>query len=411
MATLPEHIVSRASDLSDCCAHLESCSVIGFDTEFIGENTYHPRLCLVQVATPERLYLIDPLSLDNLDPFWQIVAHPDRVAVVHAGREEVRMCRLFSGRAPENVFDLQVAAGLLGAGYPAGHGALVHHFLRVRLSKGETLTDWARRPLTKQQLRYAYDDVRYLLPIYNKITRKLGDLGRAPWVVEEHSGLIQKWLAEDPDREPWRKLRGLGGMDGRQLATVRELYAWRDARAEKLNRPARFLLRDDLIIELARRLPTAERDISVVRGVSKNDVPALLDVIARGMETPPERHPEPEGREHDPPQVASITALMQSALATFCAGNRLTPALVATASDIKALVRSALEGTPLPDSCALASGWRAEFVLPVLRDVLAGRRALRVADINKAMPLELVESPVAPDQGLAGGSMPTAVTG
>lgn len=390
MTQLPEQVVTRADEFAACCAHLADCPVIGFDTEFIGEQTYHPRLCLVQVATPERLYLLDPLAIGALDEFWRLVADPGRVTVVHAGREEVRMCRLFSGKVPGQVFDLQVAAGLLGAGYPAGHAALVHHFLRVRLAKGETLTDWARRPLTKQQMHYAFDDVRYLLPIHHKMTRKLTELGRLSWNVEEHSGLIQKWLAEDPDREPWRKLRGLGGLDGRQLTAVREIYQWRETWAHKVNRPARFLLRDDLIIELARRMPISEKDVSVVRGVSRHDLDGIIGAVQRARETPENLWPAVEGRDHDPPQVATISALLQSALATFCGDNRLTPAIVATSSDIKTLVRSRLEQAELPSSCALGSGWRSEFVLPVLRDVLEGRRSIRVADVGKATPLEIV---------------------
>jgi ribonuclease D len=392
MQNASEHVVESQSGLTACVDHLATCEVIGFDTEFIGEQTYHPRLCLVQVATPERLFLIDPLRLDNLDPFWELISDPARVSVVHAGREEVRMCRLFSGRPPGNVFDLQVAAGLLGVGYPASHASLVHHFLRVRLSKGETLTDWSRRPLTRQQIRYAYDDVRYLHPLYAKIRRKLNELGRLAWCDEEHSGLIRKWLAEDPDREPWRKLRGLGGLDARQLAVVREVYDWRTSRAEKVNRPARFMLRDDLIIELARRTPESEKDLSVVRGIGRNDVPGILTAIQKALATPDNELPQPEGRDHDPPQVALIAGLLQSALATFCGDNRLTPALVATASDIRALIRSRIQGAALPDDCPLTTGWRSEFVLPTLLDVLEGRRALRVADLNRPLPLEILSS-------------------
>src|SRR5580698_6374912 len=108
MADVMEEIVTTPEQLVDCCAHLSRCPVIGFDTEFVGEETYHPRLCLVQVATPERLFLIDPLSAGPLDSFWQLVVDPGRVVVVHAGREEVRLCRLWSGQAPGNLFDLQL---------------------------------------------------------------------------------------------------------------------------------------------------------------------------------------------------------------------------------------------------------------------------------------------------------------
>src|SRR5438477_2823126 len=122
MAQAKEEIVTTEQDLTDCCAYLATQSILGFDTEFIGEETYHPRLCLVQVATPDGLFLIDPLTAGPLDAFWQLVVDPNRVAVVHAGREEVRLCRLWTGNPPGNLFDLQLAAALVGQPYPVGHG-------------------------------------------------------------------------------------------------------------------------------------------------------------------------------------------------------------------------------------------------------------------------------------------------
>src|SRR5262249_14698444 len=118
LSDLPEQIVQKPEELTLCCEHLAACEQLGFDTEFVGEDTYHPDLCRVQVATAERLYLIDPLTVGSLDRFWQLVADPARQVVVHAGREEVRLCFLAIGQKPGNLFDLQVAAGLIGLNYP-----------------------------------------------------------------------------------------------------------------------------------------------------------------------------------------------------------------------------------------------------------------------------------------------------
>src|SRR5919201_6479399 len=163
---MEEKIITTPVALAGCCEFLATQTHFGFDTEFVGEDSYHPRLCLVQVATPEELALIDPLTAGPLDAFWKLVTDPARVVVVHAGREEVRLCRLWTGQAPGNLFDLQIAAGLAGWPYPLGHGTLVGQVLGVRLAKGETLTEWRHRPLTPEQVRYAFDDVRYLLPAW-----------------------------------------------------------------------------------------------------------------------------------------------------------------------------------------------------------------------------------------------------
>src|SRR5229473_2988419 len=259
MPDLLEQIVAEPKELEACCQYLSTCQRLGLDTEFVGEDSYHPHLCLVQVATEDRLILIDPLTTGPLDEFWKLIIDPARQVIVHAGREEVRLCRLWAGEAPGNLFDLQIAAGLVGMVYPLGHGALVGQLLGVSLSKGETLTEWRDRPLTRSQIQYALDDVRYLLPLWQKLTAKLTEMGRMDWANEEFVRMTSRAESSDTEEvvveEKWRRLRGLGSLDRRRLAVVRDLYAWREEAAELTNRPTRAIIRDDLIVEIARRNP------------------------------------------------------------------------------------------------------------------------------------------------------------
>src|SRR5262249_10789762 len=152
-------------------------------------------------------------------------------------REEVRLCRLWTGQTPGNLVDLQLAAGLAGLMYPLGHGALVNQVLHVQLTKGETLTEWRERPLTQGQIKYAYDDVRDLLPLWHQLSRDLRKLGRSEWVREEVARLTANAAPEEPTQEKWRKLRGLGSLDRRRLAVVCALFAWREEKAAATNRP------------------------------------------------------------------------------------------------------------------------------------------------------------------------------
>ena len=382
MSEVREEIVSTPEELTACCEHLAKCPMIGFDTEFVGEDTYHPSLCLVQVAAPDRLFLIDPLTAGPIDAFWKLLLDPDRVVVVHAGREEVRLCRLWTGQVPANLFDLQLAAGLVGLPYPIGHGTLVGQVVGVHLSKGETLTEWRTRPLTPAQIRYAFDDVRYLLPAWLKLNAKLEKLGRLDWAKEEFSRLAVAAAPEEPDTERWRKLRGLGSLDRRRLAAVRELYRWRDEMAARANRPARVILRDDLIIEIARRNPMHDRDLQVVRGLGHRDLGAILDAVARARALPPEQLPAAVDRDQDPPQVAWVTNVLNAVLGDLCARRELAANLVASTSDVRLLVRAARARAPLPEESSLTHGWRAAHVLPDLLAVLEGKRSLRIADLR-----------------------------
>ncbi len=389
MAQLREEILTTARELSDCCAYLATQPVLGFDTEFVGEETYHPRLCLVQVAAPGQLFLIDPLATGPLDEFWKLLHDPGRVVIVHAGREEVRLCRLWSGQPPANLFDLQLAAGLVGLTYPMGHGGLVNGLLGVRLSKGETLTEWRRRPLTAEQVRYAFDDVRYLLPLYERLTERLSKLGRLDWAREEFerlAGTVQG-LDEPAAEERWRKLKGVGSLDRRKLAVVRALYEWRERRAAELNRPARVVVRDDLVVEIARRNPTRPRDLQVVRGLAHRDLDAIVEVVQSARKLPLEQCPAPLDRIEDLPQLSLVAGVLIAVLGDLCARARLAGNLVASNNDIRALVRARLAGEPLPDDLPLTRGWRAEHILPDLLAVLEGRRLVRIANLAVDAPL------------------------
>jgi ribonuclease D len=387
---LKEHVITQPHELTACCQHLAERRRFGFDTEFVGEDSYHPRLCLVQVATDDALFLIDPFTAGPLDAFWNVVTDPANLVIVHAGREEVRLCHLWSGRTPANLFDLQIAAGLTGLAYPLGHGNLVNQVLGVRLSKGETLTEWRSRPLTRAQIRYAFDDVRYLLPVWARLSAQLEALGREGWAREEFARLAANSTPDEAGvlsgAEKWRKLRGLGSLDRRRLAIVRELYAWREESAARTNRPPRVIVRDDLLIEIARRNPVKARDLHPVRGLPKRDLQAIVQVVERARGLPLEQCPTVAEREQDPPQVGLVVSVLMAALGDFAARERLAANLAATTQDVKLLVRARLQGEPAPPESLLTHGWRAAHVLPHLQAVLDGRRSLRIHDVRAEAP-------------------------
>lgn len=391
-APLPEQLVSAPAELAGCVEHLAAHPLVGFDTEFVGEDTYRPELCLIQVSTAERLYLIDPYTCGPLDRFWALMHDPARTVIAHAGREEVRMCRFQSGTAPANLFDLQIAAGLVGLTYPIGYAGLVQLVLGARLNKGDTLSDWRRRPLSASQVRYAYDDVRYLIPAYTKIAAKLTRYDRMGWAADEFGGFI-KWAVGDGEAavERWRRVKGAGALRRRELAVLRAAFHWREGVAVRQNRPPRTVMRDDVLIEVARRGSRSADDVLHLRGVPPREAEAILAAVREANRLPADECPAPSEGEQDPPQVAVLGGLLNVVLNDVCDRLKLAQSLVCSQQDLKDLVRSKQPGGRLPADSPFLAGWRREAVLPHLERVLAGGLMVRVTDPRVPAPLEYIE--------------------
>jgi ribonuclease D len=364
---------------------------MGFDTEFVGEDTYRPELCLIQVSTSERLYLIDPYQCGPLDRFWELMHDPNRTVVVHAGREEARMCRFQSSMPPAKLFDVQIAAGLIGLNYPIGYAGLVQIVLGTRLMKADTLSDWRRRPLSASQIRYAYDDVRYLIPAYERIVTKLTRYDRLGWAADEFTAAVRRSTGDGMVVERWRRVKGAGGLSRRELAVLRAAYEWREAVANRQNRPTRTVLRDDVLIEVARRGARDPGSVVGLRGVPRKEAEPLVRAIQAAVALPSLEFPHVIESEQDPPQVAVLASLLQVVLTNVCEHLKLAQSLVCSQQDLKDLVRARQPGGELPADSPFRNGWRQEHVLPRLEGVLNGHLMLRVTNPSAAAPLEYVD--------------------
>lgn len=377
---LAERMIVDKSDFLALVSDLGQCREFAFDTEFVGEDTYIPVLCLIQVATRDALYLVDPIAIQDVTPFWKLVADPANTVIVHGGREEVRLCRQWSGSPPGNLIDLQITAGMLGMGFPTGMASLVQTVLGHRLSKSETLTEWRARPLTLAQRNYAYDDVRYLLEINDRLNARLAELDRLEWAREEHARFVE---LTDPEiiagrEERWRKVKGSSQLDRRQLCLLRALHAWRETRAHEANRPVRTVMRDDLLVEISRRHPGRPGDLQMVRGLSKKDIDGILATVEAADAVPEDQWPEVLERDSEATHVQALSGLLQTVFMAMCAEMKLAPGLTCTMGEIRDLLRCRLTGPAEPTEGLLITGWRRKHVLPRLLAVLDGRVAFRL---------------------------------
>ena len=390
--------ITTEAGLASLCARLTGAPVIAIDTEFVSEDTYFPQLCLLQVAAPGVLAVVDTVVLPAIEPFWTLLAEGGHTTIVHAGRQELLFALESVERAPARLFDTQIAAGLVGYDYPAGHTALVQRVTGKRPPSGETRTDWRRRPLTSGQIEYALGDVIHLAEMYESLCQQLGELGRLTWLDAEMSA----WQADIEDsrvRKRWRKVSGISGLSRRTLAIVRELWHWRDEQARSRNIPAKRILRDDLIIELAKRGTDDPKRLAAIRGFEnaglRKHVPALADAIGRGLRAGQEELPEPQRREDYPAQLNVLGQFLTTAVTCVCRRNRLAPALVGTASDVRDLValRLGFEEESPAEPPRLSVGWRAEIVGKTVDDLLAGRMTIRIQDPLAQDPLTFDPAP------------------
>ncbi|HJT30822.1 MAG TPA: HRDC domain-containing protein [Pirellulales bacterium] len=382
-------MITTERQLADLCRRLSDARWIAFDTEFVSEHTYRPQLCLVQVGIEGHLAAIDPLVVGDLTPFWQTLADGDHETIVHAGREELVFSLAATGRPPARMFDVQLAAGFIGMEYPAGYGNLISRLLGRTPRKGETRTDWRRRPLSERQIDYALEDVRHLPDLRDKLRCRLEELGRVEW-FETEMGDFQAEVAGMHTRERWRKVAGSSGLSGRSQAIVRELWQWREQEASRRDCPIRRVLRDDLIVELAKRRSADPKQIRAVRGLERGDLqrhlPDMCRAIARALDVPDDACPETIRRDASP-QLTMLGQFLSSALSSICRAAEVAPSLVGTPNDVRELVAYQLGELQTDEPPVLAQGWRAEVVGHLLDDLLAGKVSIRIRDPRAEQPL------------------------
>ncbi len=400
---MPHETITSPAQLASLCEELSHADRIGFDTEFVSEDTFRPELCLIQVATQDRLAVVDPYKTGRLSEFWRTLAKRRHATIVHAAREEVNFALNDGGVPPANLFDTQLAAGFCSTEFPSSYGGVVGKFLDRTPAKGEQRTDWRRRPLTAAQIDYALEDVRYLLPLHSELERQLKKWKRTEWFAEESATWLQE-LHESRDRPRWRKVSGIGNLSGRSLAIVRELWMWRQAEAERRDQPPRRVLRDDLIVELAKRKSDHPEKIKAIRGMhqsgGKHVMEQLAACIRRGLEAPLDEFTHGR-RESMPSQLNLLGQFLTPALSSICRRANVATSLAGTASDVRDLIAYRLEFGAWGDAepPLLARGWRADLVGHLIEDLLAGRKSIRIDDPLSEHPLSF--DPVTKESGAA----------
>lgn len=379
-AVPPPQTIDRHDRLVAACAHWRRSGAIALDTEFVRERTFFPQLGLVQVGDRERNVLVDPLAIADLTPLAELLSDRSVTKVLHSASEDLEVFYRRLGVLPEPLFDTQVAASLVGLGASLGYRALVAELFGHDLPKGETRTNWLRRPLSEAQERYAAQDVVYLLPAYDHLLAELRRRDREPWLREEIAQAADPGRFDLPPAEAYLRIRGAGRLDRRQLAVLRELAAWREEEARARDLPRNFVVTEAGLVAVARSRPQSLGELQRISALKVPEVrrhgAALLAAVAAGQAVPADQLPEVARPPRGKPSVQrELMAAMKDVVRERAAALDLPPEVLASGSVLKDVLYRALEpdrdaADLLPPSLA---SWRRELLAAPLADAVSAR--------------------------------------
>ncbi len=382
-ATTGHTLVTTGEVLNECVVAARREGSIGLDTEFVRERTYRPRLCLVQVAAGDAVFVIDALAGLDLTELMSVIESPDVTVLVHAGRQDLELFYERSGTVPKEVFDVQVAAGFAGHGASLSYGRLIESVLGVSLTKGESYTDWCRRPLTTDQLRYAADDVRYLAPAAERLRHDLEQRQRLDWMLDEMQALEREQTYVVEPSETWRRVGGRGTLSGRQTAVLREVAAWREETAASRDIPRGWVIKDPTLIEIARRTPSSIGALKQIRGLNAKEAErsgaSLLGAIERGLKSPAIEKGRPPSRSIQA-RARMLSGLADAIVRARCEAAGIAMELVTTRGETETLLTEFFSGTLDEPSHRVLQGWRRVLAGDAILGLARGRIGVKAVD-------------------------------
>ncbi|WP_020558302.1 ribonuclease D [Thiofilum flexile] len=366
--------IATPAELQTLLIDLSDAQWVVLDTEFIREKTYYPQLCLIQLATEKRLACIDPLAIADLTPLFTWLHQPTLLKIFHAASQDLEIFYHLSKQVPAPVFDTQIAAAVLGLGDQLGYGRLVETLLGVNLDKSQSRTDWSARPLRHEQLEYAIDDVRYLKQIYPLLQQQLKTLQRDQWVFKSFAKLTDPNTYEVDIRGTWKRVKNSQLLKPQQLSVLRELAAWRESEALHKNLPKRWLISDEILVDMARMRIQKIEDFRNIRGLKEETIQQQgsqwLKLIQMGMKLPAEEWPQPTRRRTLDAELALLTDLLMLVVGQQALQYNISPQMLATRPQIEKML--------IEQRTSLSEDWRGSILNDVFADLLAGKKTIAV---------------------------------
>jgi len=372
-------LISRTDELKEACAKLGRAPFIAVDTEFMREQTFWPKLCLVQIAADGKEVLIDSQApaLD-LTPLFDLMVNEKVVKVFHSARQDIEIVHHLAGVIPHPIFDTQVAAMVCGFGEAVSYSMLVKRLLNRNLDKTSRFTDWSRRPLSERQLTYALGDVIYLRDLYPKLKAQLDQSERASWLTEEMAVLTDPATYELHPEQAWKRLK-MRIKTPKALAVLMELAAWREREAQTQDVPRARILKDEALYDIASQTPRSQDDLGSLRtlhnGFARSSRGrAVLEAVSRGLERDPKTIPPIERGEPMPPEAQAVVDLLRVLLKATAGRHGVAPKLIATSDELEEVARSDDMDVPV------LRGWRKKLFGDAALALKRGELALAIKD-------------------------------
>lgn len=368
-------VVTTQAELAALCERLSHAKAIAVDTEFASEDRYYAEVGVIQLGDDEIAAVVDPVAVKDLSPLKPLLSATGIVKILHAGDQDLKILNRLLKVTVAPVFDTQVAAALLGFGDQISLRNLLEATLRVSIEKSFTFTDWLRRPLSQNQLEYAKEDVRYLAPLHRVLSDRLAAKGRIEWVKEECRKLECAERYEPVDEtQAYLRIGGVRGLNGAALGRLQALAAWREVTGRRLNRPAKKVLIDPVVVELAMRPPASVPQLLRVRGITRHVAEPLGAEILQVLKNAPSSAPRPVSFEARMPEKYEATVdFLSLCLRTLARELGMSAGIIATRSDLARLVMERDEA-----EVALLRGWRREAAGLTLLAALEGKASATI---------------------------------
>lgn len=361
--------------LARLCAELATANYCVIDTEFIRESTYYPELALIQIASGERLACIDPLAISELAPLAELLVKDSLLKVFHSSSQDLEILYQKFGQVPTPVFDTQLAAAVLGYNQQISYADLVQQITGVELEKKHTRANWMRRPLSQEELDYAMDDVRYLMSVYETLNEKLESTRRFNWLEKDLIAMSDPLNYEVRMDQLWKRLKGVQKLKGVKLQIASELAQWREELAQRQNRPRRWIVKDEVIVELARQAPGDIGALSRIRDLSDKTVrrhgDRLLQIIAHAGQVDAAQWPQHDKVKNLNKQQLALGDCLMALCRVIADQNQVALATLATRKDIDNLLLN-------QKSSRLTQGWRFIMAGEQLLEFIHGQSSISV---------------------------------